>query len=154
MTPSALLTVGRRNDERVRDQEGDEHGERADGTPSTRGSGSGELAPGMIAAVVVLLLVIGALAGLYSASGPSTYAAQADLLYVDDEASQSQNPERELATQQVLLMNRGQVESAASAVGLRPRQLTERTSVELVEDSSVLRYAGRGHRAGACASRR
>jgi uncharacterized protein involved in exopolysaccharide biosynthesis len=112
----------------------------SDGGYRAAASRGGWLSNRRLLVVAVALVVVNAvLAGMYSASGPAVYAAQADLIYNRSGTSPAQDIERELATQQVLLASRSHISEAAEAVGLEPGELSKRVEVEVVEDSRVLR---------------
>jgi len=73
-----------------------------------------------------------------SAVQPPTWAAEVELLHEAADPSTAEGVQREMATQQVLLLRRPLVEDAAAAVGRDPESLLDDVSVEIVEDSAVL----------------
>ena len=96
-------------------------------------------AAGWAVLATVVLLAPPALSTAVSATRPTTYAAQADILYRGADTTSSQSIDRELATQQVLLASRPLVDEAATLVGREPRDLADDVSVEVVDASSILR---------------
>jgi capsular polysaccharide biosynthesis protein len=107
-----------------------------DGGGGTRG-GRPKLLIGVLVAALVLLPAAGA--ALWSTQQPATYAAQVDLLHEPSDTSTSDSIDRQLATHQVLLLRRDDLDAAAETVGRDPDQLAENISVEVVEGSSLLR---------------
>lgn len=93
--------------------------------------------PALVALLLVLLPAGGA--ALFSARQAPTYAAVAEVLYHGVFTESSEVIERELATQRVLLVDRGAIDDAARTVRLPAQQVAENVTVELVEGSNVLR---------------
>jgi hypothetical protein len=115
--------------------------------PSTRAnrlarmwSGDAPLSGRALAAVLALLVLVPPVAaGLVSTAQAPVYAAEADVLYVGSDASDSQGTERELATQQVLLQSRPLIQAAAKKSGRAAADLAGAVSVEILDQSNVLR---------------
>ena len=113
--------------------------------PAEDGRGGSEAAPwrrlpmnGLVAAVVALLVLPTAGAAALSSLEDPTYAAQVDVLY-EGAADSSQGIERELATQQVLMQSRPLIDRAAASADVPGRDLAGAVTVEVVEESNVLR---------------
>lgn len=106
---------------------------------------TGRLSTARLAAVLAaLLLLLPVAAALLSAAQPPTYAAQVDVLYRGSETTGS-SIERELATQQVVLQSRSLIDEAAATAGREPKDLVDDVSVEVVEESNVLRLLVEDH---------
>ncbi len=90
----------------------------------------------VLCAAVLLLPTAGA--AVLSAAQPPTWAAGVDLLHEAADPSSAEGVQREMTTQQVLLLRRPLIEEAAAAVGRDPESLLDDVSVETVEDSAVL----------------
>lgn len=103
-------------------------------------SGDAPLSGRALAAVLALLVLVPPVAaGLVSTAQAPVYAAEADVLYVGSDASDSQGTERELATQQVLLQSRPLIQAAAKKSGRAAADLAGAVSVEILDQSNVLR---------------
>lgn len=120
--------------------------ETAPGAPASpppsgdRAARSRRLPTAAVAGLVAALLVLptAGAAGL-SALQPPVYAAQVDVLYEGPVTGSAQSIERELATQQVLMTSRPLVDRAARAAGVPGQELAAAATVEVVEESNVLR---------------
>ena len=94
----------------------------------------------LLAAVIVLLIVgPAAVAGWISARSEPTYAARAEVLFEDPAITDAQTMERAMTTQQLLLQSRQLVDAAATAVRRDRQELSEDLTVEVVEQSDLLR---------------
>lgn len=93
-----------------------------------------------VAAVLsVSLVVAGAAAAyLFSTGRDEIYAARAEVVYQVSAESENQ-AQRAITTQQVMLSSRPRLESVADQVGIPVEELEESLSVEVVEDSEVIR---------------
>jgi hypothetical protein len=97
---------------------------------------SGRPLAGVLAA---LLLVSPVGAGVISSLQAPVYAAEADVLYVSSDVTDSQGTERELATQQLLLQSRPMIEAAAESSRRPAADLADSVSVDVLDQSNVLR---------------
>src|SRR5215213_5650695 len=96
--------------------------------------------PALQALTVLLIVVVPAAgAALVSAQLPPTYGAVAEILYQGTDATSPETVDRELATQQVLLVSRPAIASASRAVGRDPVEVAKKVDTEVVEGSNVLR---------------
>jgi uncharacterized protein involved in exopolysaccharide biosynthesis len=93
----------------------------------------------LVTVLLLLLLLPTGLAGGLSSLQPPTYAAQADILFEAGDSGSSDTVERQLATQQVLLLSRSAVAAAAAQVGLTHDDVLGAASVQVLEGSDVLR---------------
>lgn len=94
----------------------------------------------LLAVAALLLLVLPpVLAGYRSAQQPPTYAAQADIVYTPTVAADTEVFEREMATQEQLLLNRNALGAAGQLVGLSAAEVAERVQVEALEGSDLIR---------------
>lgn len=107
-------------------------------SPGSAGGGRRSRAK-LVAAVAALLVVPPLAAGLLSTAQSPIYAAEADVLYQGGDSTDAQSIERELATQQVLLQSRPLIQQAAEVADRSPENVADAVSVEVLEQSSVLR---------------
>lgn len=91
----------------------------------------------LVATALILLLISTAAAYLASAGRPTVYGAQADLLF--EVPGSSQEAERQLATQEVLLSSRGVLAPVAERFDVPLPVLTAAQAVELLPGTQVLR---------------
>lgn len=97
-----------------------------------------------VSAGLVLLCVL--VAYLVSGAQPTVYGAQADVLY--KVPGSSQEAERQLATQQVLLSSRGVLAPVAERFDVPLAALTASQQVEILAGSEILRLQVRNEDAG------
>jgi capsular polysaccharide biosynthesis protein len=89
--------------------------------------------------VAALLVLPAAAAAGWSATQPTTYVAEVDLLHEPSDTSSTESIDRQLATHRVLLLRQPMIDDAARFVGLSPDQLAETVDVEVEQASSILR---------------
>lgn len=93
-----------------------------------------------LAALAVALIVVStATAWVISALSDPVYGARTDLIYALDDVQSQPQADRVLATQIVVLRSRAVLEPVAENAGLSPEELDEKTDVELLDDSQVIR---------------
>ena len=105
--------------------------------PTRRGSVWAAVALWALVALLFLAPAAGALA--WSVRQPATYAAEVELLHSPSDASTVDLVDRQLATHEVLLLDRALLDDAADDVGRDPEVLRDNVTAEIVEGSSVLR---------------
>ena len=94
----------------------------------------------LLAVLAATLLALPAVvAGMVAAAQPDRFAAEVELLHQPEDNSTSESVDREMATHQVLLQQRPLLGETADAVGRSPKDLADSLTVEIVDDSSVLR---------------
>jgi uncharacterized protein involved in exopolysaccharide biosynthesis len=122
------------------------NGRPATTAPPTAAAPRRRLGTGWLVAIVVALIVLPtAGAAALSAAEDPTYAAQVDVLYQQTATANAQSMERELATQQVLMQSRPLIDRAAATADVSGRELADAVTVEVVEESNVLRLQVADH---------
>jgi capsular polysaccharide biosynthesis protein len=94
---------------------------------------------GLIAVAVLVVVVSTGTAWFVGGRGPDLYAARADLLVELGQVSDTNEAERLLTTQVVVIEGPGVLEPAAETLGLSRQGLDAAVSASLVEGSQVIR---------------
>lgn len=105
--------------------------------PHRRPGGGRRVLLGLL--VVALLAVPTGIAAAVSATQPTRYAAEVELLHEPEDATTAESVDREMATHSVLMQRRPLVQESAAVAGRSADALAEDLSVEIVDGSSVLR---------------
>ncbi len=105
--------------------------------PATRTGRRPALLIGLLVAALVVLPAVAAAA--WSTTQPPTHAVEIDLLHEASNATAADSIDRQLSTQQVLLLRRPFLDGIAQTVQRDPDELAESIDIEIVQDSSVLR---------------